>query len=107
MLARDLADHAEIGEQPEIDAVIFRQDFRKPDLEGAEAVNLGAQRGLARRIDVAGSDAGDGEAAEAVAALEEALVDADVLAAVAGDVAGREREQTDPVVVEHRLVVAE
>ena len=62
-------------------------------LHRADGVELAAERVALAEADVARADAGDLEAAEGVAALEEAVVDPDVVAAPAVDVAGRAVER--------------
>src|SRR5690606_753693 len=88
-------NRADIREQRGADAVFLGQAIRNGQLDGADDVEIAAQG--VRGQDVARTDARRLEAAEAVAALEEAVVDADRVAAPARDVAGRGRGADHPV----------
>ena len=91
------AQRSDVHEHRGPDAVLFRQAVRDGHLEGADGVEIAAERvvvGAGRKI--ARADACGLEAAEAVAALEEAVVDADRVAVPAADVAGRTLNADDP-----------
>ena len=81
----ELADGADVGEQRGLDAVLLGQEVRERQFRGHDGVELAAQRLVIGRI--ARADARGLEAAEGRAALEEAVVDADRVAAEGQDVA--------------------
>src|SRR5262245_3049358 len=91
----DQTHRTEICEGRQVDTVILRENLRQTNLVGADGVKLRAERNLGHRV--AGTHAGDLEAAKRGAALEETFVDRDVLAAIAGDITDIGRHRGDQV----------
>jgi len=78
LLVVDVAQCAEIAEQREVQAIVFGQEARQPELRRADDIDVAAQRSdvlIQIRAYIPRSDAGEIETAERIAAPEEPLID--------------------------------
>src|ERR1700712_522163 len=100
----EMADGADVVEQRQLDAVAVWQEGRQLELGAGDDEEVAADGAIvARDREGARADTGLGKAAEAVAALEETLLDRDGLAVIAGDVSGLQVDRGDDVVPEQRV----
>src|SRR6185437_8153498 len=103
----DPAQRTEVAEQRSGDTVVFRQEVRDPDIDRADGIDVAADgAAVAGDSHVTGADTGDLEAAEGVTALEEALVDADGLTVIGGDITRAARQRPNHAVEEQTVIDA-
>src|SRR5471030_1519227 len=104
----ETAHSAEVGEQRKPDTITLRQQGGEAHLRRADRMHRAAQGpGIAGRDDVARADAGQGKAAERVAAVEEAVLERHKGAVITGDIAQAAGQAGDDGAVEHRRIGAE
>src|SRR5271170_1516573 len=102
-----MAERAEVAEERGADAVIRRQEIRNPEFDGANHVGVSAERVLTARVQLSRADTGQRKTAETVAALEETLVQDDVLTIPTLNISARLLEAGNEFVPQNREVDAE